>query len=199
MTKRGAEAGMLDATTEDRGREDVDVSGVDAAAAPVLEEDDDEEEEGVEAAALESLARRLSAGSLGAGLDCCWEEVYWSQEDWISSRDRGLRLWSWASRASKQAMQWAGVAMVQTSFESTNDPDGSSRDRMIIFVRGGLSSTGCGFRRKVVLDGMDLRRCASRTPAIPGFRRGRGGAEGVEDEMKEMRLIEREGLKVGRE
>lgn len=104
VIKRGAAVGGLS------GREDVDVAGVEAP--PVAESDvEDEDDEDVEEAP--SAARRRRAGFKGALAEEDVLALYAAQEDWICSRERGLRLLSSASRASKHTIQCSAVAMLR--------------------------------------------------------------------------------------
>lgn len=102
--KRGAAVGGAS------GREDVDVAGVESP--PVAESDvDDEEDEDEDEAP--SAARRRRAGFKGASAELDRLTLYAAQEDWICSRERGLRLLSSASRPSKHTIQCSTVAMLR--------------------------------------------------------------------------------------
>lgn len=100
--KRGAAVGGVS------GREDVDVAGVESP--PATESDVEDEEDEDEAP---SAARRRRAGFKGASAEVEPLALYAAQEDWICSRERDLRLWSSASRASKHTIQCSAVAMLR--------------------------------------------------------------------------------------
>lgn len=104
VMKRGAAVGGAS------GREDVDVAGVESP--PVAESDvDDEEDEDEDEAS--SATRRRRAGFKGALAEVPLLALYVAQDDWICSRERGLRLLSSASRASKHTIQCSAVAMLR--------------------------------------------------------------------------------------
>jgi hypothetical protein len=113
VTNRGAAVGGVS------GREDVDVAGVAAPAAESDVEDDEDDED-----KTPSAARRRRAGFKGASEGPVTEAelaLYAAHEDWICSRERGLRLLRSASRASKHTTQCSTVAILGCSGDTDTE------------------------------------------------------------------------------